>query len=323
MPAAASHLARRREVRPQCAHDNILETLVPQWASPQRTHDDGLDLSREYSGPPFVEGYEDDVLEEVEGVVVGTHIAAIDNVLNHTHGNQFDTELIGPAQSCNVPYEHALNDKFPGVTTGPDARLAFTLPLNAGDFSFALPDGTQYTPSFASAAGTSLLYETSRPSRDLSVCFQLQGLKNHDEIDPSEFAICDDLSNADSNKQQELAIFMTVNGQTKLYSESDEKCLPVTVFSGDTLAIGSHGFECDFSCGEHWGDPEFANASDDRIGWTSAAFTEQQNWGVQGGGTGSPGTYVLVSQPDLATVRSRTGTQADYKMTVTIQDASH
>jgi hypothetical protein len=119
------------------------------------------------------------------------------------------------------------------------------------------------------------------------------------------FDCCDD------NKPQELVTWITVNGRSRLYVDGGTNCLTTSVYAGDTLSIGSHGFECDFSCGERW-DDDFATAPDDRIGTTRAAFTENENWGL------SPGTYTLTSQPDLATAKSRSSSAGDYKMTITI-----
>ena len=79
------------------------------------------------------------------------------------------------------------------------------------------------------------------------------------------------------------------------------------------MRVGSHGFECDLSCGEHWDDPDVARSADDRIGTTSFAFTEATNWGIGG-------DYTVFSQPDLTTLRSRDGTVADYRMRITITE---
>jgi hypothetical protein len=242
----------------------------------------------------------------------------------------YDSELLSPDNACYTTYEHALNDKFPGVTTGSMSGLpsSLTLPLNMGDFSFSFPGGgPQITPSFTGTAGAMGPVYTSpsvsAQARNLQVCFQLQDPRNHDNVDASflseEFEDCQD------NGPEELVLWMTVNGQAKLYSKDEDNCLTATVLPGDTLSVGTHGFECDFSCGERWGTNdanEIADETDDRIGVTSAAFTERQNWGLSGGPS-SNGSYVLVSQPDVSTHRSRSLTPGDYKIAVTIQEASN
>jgi hypothetical protein len=219
----------------------------------------------------------------------------------------YDTLLISPANSCYRAYEHAINDKFPGVTTGPNANMPFTLPLNTTGFSFTIPGGATYTPLFLGTQGSTTVHSTPA-LRDIKVCFQYQPLRNHDGLSAQFGGGCHE------NMPEELVVWLTVNGQAKLYSEDEENCLITPVYSGDTLAIGTHGFECDFSCGEHWHD-DFVIAPDDRIGKTRAAFTEEQNWGLQNGG---PGTYVLTSQPDLATPISRKKSAGDYRMTITV-----
>jgi hypothetical protein len=85
------------------------------------------------------------------------------------------------------------------------------------------------------------------------------------------------------------------------------------VSDNQALHIGSHGFECDFSCGERW-DDDLNNAADDSIGWIQAIFPPP-TFGVR------TEPYFLLAQPTLTTGRSRLMTIRDYTMKVTITDA--
>jgi len=223
----------------------------------------------------------------------------------------YDTEVIAPnSNTCYYDYKHAMNDKFPGVTTGPDANLPVTLP-NVDGFSFTLPNGVVYAPMFSSGAGTSTIYRSTAPRDDLEVCFDLEWSSNHDNIDRN--FISDEF--CDKNIPEELVLWLTVNGEAKLFSQTEDNCIRVSVTSGETLRIGTHGFECDFSCGERWQDSDFANGADDRIGTINLAFTEQQNFGLLP--NGGLARYVVSSQPDLATDRSRRHL-ADYRMGISV-----
>ena len=116
------------------------------------------------------------------------------------------------------------------------------------------------------------------------------------------------------NKNSELVTYITAGDQVKLYSPNpnEANCLQVNVFDGETLTIGSKGFECDFSCGERWQDSNFAMAPDSRTGFTKAA--------LEPGQLGLVTSFTLFSQPDLETHDARGNTHNDYKMTVTVQE---
>jgi probable HAF family extracellular repeat protein len=241
----------------------------------------------------------------------------------------YDTEIISPnafspdgnSATCYYPYQHKLDgDLFAETRTLGAASSPITLaPLDINGFIIQLQNGQQIpSPTFsASPEQTTIIYDSQASARRLNVCFQRSKEFNHDNIDGHEGTLCDlSFDQApvpiccEDNFEQELVTFITAGDQTKIYSPNEDNCVQVRVFASDTLNVGSHGFECDMSCGENWADPE--QNADDFVGFTRAAFTAQQNWGI--------GTFTMVSQPDLSTKRSRHQSIADYTMTVTITE---
>jgi hypothetical protein len=236
----------------------------------------------------------------------------------------FDTDLVSPtalakdninSKTCYVHYDHPMNDMFPNDSTAAGLRyIPLVFPLS-NPFEFTVPGGPQIIPEFSAESGTTTqVYNSGATPTALSVCFQRNVIKKHDNQDPGFFSLCD------TDTRQELVTWITANGQSRLYVDGGDNCLSLNVYPDDTLTVGSHGFECDFSCGEHW-DDDFTAAADDRIGFTRASFTQNMNWGLPGvslGGITFTGTYRLTSQPDLATTKSRQSSAGDYTMTVTI-----
>jgi hypothetical protein len=242
---------------------------------------------------------------------------------------QYDTELIGPPNAAYFPYEHAMLDKFNGHSTTPTMSFPRTLPYNWDAYSF-LVGGVQIVlpmplAEFPQARPTSIIYDPTKNSassgpKQYDVCFVRTVLRKHDNTDPSQLFCSTWISPGTPggccqvDTTDDLVTYVTAADQTRLYAEGGSNCLRVSMWKGDTLHVGSHGFECDFSCGERWDDPDFAGAADERIGVTRAAFTAARNFGASGG------PYTLLSQPDLGTAYSRTQTNRDYKMTVTVTE---
>jgi hypothetical protein len=239
----------------------------------------------------------------------------------------FDTELVSPtaigkdginSKTCYTHYAHPMNDMFPNDATTPLPYVPISFPAN-NPFQFTVPGGPQILPEFNAQAGaTTQVYNSGATVKSIGVCFERhpQG-PGHDTQDPGLI----NLEGCSTDTRQELVTWISANGQSRLYADGGDNCLAVNLYPDDTLAISSHGFECDFSCGEHW-DDDFTAAADDRIGFTRASFTADQNWGLPGGTTSTgqtlSGTYTLTSQPDLATINSRQKSAGDYTMTVTI-----
>jgi hypothetical protein len=241
---------------------------------------------------------------------------------------------------------------FP-VTFSPEDKFKFTVPGNSTAQEVQLADAAFATKQ---VYPTPDMLPSATPPRNLRVCFERFVNTVHDSRHLDEFA-CDkclgfcfpvcfgspDVPSAfysvqcqaclgidvpacsiteccDEDTSEELVTWITAGDQAKIYEDSlpfpqpNKNCLDVKVYPGDTLRVGSHGFECDFSCGEHWDDPDGISVMDDHIGTTSGAFTEAQNFGVGGG------PYVLSSQPDLSTPRSRQVTANDYSLHVTITE---
>ncbi|HXU06354.1 MAG TPA: hypothetical protein VN903_35605, partial [Polyangia bacterium] len=283
-----------------------------------------LDLATTLTAKPNVSGWGplDDIISDIKWA---ENLISDYNFITNGCTQYYDTELISPnaldqdtqnSTTCYTPYLHAMNERF-SESTVPTTAFPYTLPFNNGDYTFDVPGGgPHFAPSFAAAAGaTTNLFTNTRPAHHLNICYTRNAIFPHDNVDGHTGTVCQltGFDCCDDNKTQELVTWITANDQAKLYSDNDENCLQVTVFGDDTLNIGSHGFECDFSCGEKWGDPDFAGAADERIGFVRAAFTRAQNWGIGR-------TFTVSSQPDFGTTYSRATTFGDYKMTVTITE---
>ena len=263
-------------------------------------------------------------------------------------GRRYDTEILAPSEAGYYPYKHAMNDLFTGHSTPTDAfPIAFT-PADPPLFSFSIPGTQQVVTRPLVEIGQTEIIPLGVPFRSVQVCFERFVRTPHDITDPGTkgclecygiclapclldptgpaCAGCLGITNApkvlaefcstsccDKDTSEELVTWVTAGDQAKIM-EDGNNCLNVRVFPGDTLRIGSHGFECDFSCGERWDDPEFGMSSDERIGTTSIAFTEATNWGIGGQG------HDVWSQPDLATQWARDHTANDYRLHVTITE---
>ena len=101
-------------LRAHCDSQTVLDMITPAFISPQRTAADGIDITSLYQGAPYDEGYDADAMIEVEGVVVASHIAAIDTPLNHTHGEQGDVPRVHHDWdlfvALDIPYQGVLTD---------------------------------------------------------------------------------------------------------------------------------------------------------------------------------------------------------------------
>ena len=111
---------------------------------------------------------------------------------------------------------------------------------------------------------------------------------------------------------------LSVSANTSVAVTGAPICQLVTVRDDETLTIGNQGFECDFSCGEHW-DDDFTNAPNDLVGTVRMAFTKAQNFGAPPA-IGVEASYFLPSQPALATSFSRHFSAGDYVLHVTIRE---
>jgi hypothetical protein len=186
------------------------------------------------------------------------------------------------------------------------------------------------------------------PTRAFQVCFQRQQLIAHDDVSSdgevidgvdagglaglitggpggavvgavfgglTVGAICDK-----DDHHDEVVMYATVNGTTLRMQDTGQTCLPVVrVRADETLSVGTNGYECDWSCDEHW-DDDFIASPNDRIGTVQMAFTSAQNFGAPAA-LGSTATYTQLSQPDLTTAKSRHFSAGDYRLTVTITEA--
>jgi hypothetical protein len=279
---------------------------------------------------PNVSGFGplDDTLDTIEKVVEAIGVYEFGTgCFRH-----YDPTLISPqtlgkdgySNTCYNTYEGPMINLFSESTTPKTADPPF-FPLSfspATAFTFTVPGGPQITPVFNNHSGaTTRVYTNGTVGQSLDICFQRQALKSHDTVDHGIQLCIPDVNCCDDDTTEELVTWITVNGLSRLYVEGGDNCLPVAVYPDDTLTIGSHGFECDLSCAEHWDDPEAANATDDRIGSIKIAFTADQNWGLPGtdlGGHTYSGTYTVKTQPDLGTHRSRDLSAGDYQMTISV-----
>jgi hypothetical protein len=188
----------------------------------------------------------------------------------------------------------------------------------------------------------------SPPTRFFNVCFQRQELIKHDDIsDAGEIvagvavggvfggilggpagAVIGAIglgvftgSECEGDDQDEVVLFGSVNAMTVRIDQSAKTCLPfaVPIRDEETLDIRTQGFECDFSCAEHW-DDDFVNAPNDVVGTTHMAFTSNENFGVPA--VGVPATFSILSQPELTTTKSRHFSAGDYRMAVTLTEAA-
>ena len=107
---------------PNCKDTNLLDIINPAWVSPQRSLSlaDRTNLYQNHIADDkvpqleFTNGYEDDVMIEVEGVVVDSHVAAIDTPTNHTHGAKHDIPRVHHDWNLMVAldkkYQHLMTD---------------------------------------------------------------------------------------------------------------------------------------------------------------------------------------------------------------------
>jgi hypothetical protein len=292
------------------------------------------DIVTKITAKPNVSGWGpfDDLIADVDQI---TGIINDASFVYNGCTRHYNPDLIGPAtdstqtatSSLYYPYEHAMNDLFsasiysPTTTTpfpGPN-QFPLALPIDP-NFTFVIPGQTDPVspPLPETPMQSENLFNSTATPRHFRVCFNrtvTPGM-SHDNAHP-DAALWEGLT-CDSDDSQELVTYITAQDQTKIYVDNAANCLDLKLYPGTTLAIGSHGYECDFSCGERW-DDDFSASADDRIGFTRLSFTADQNFGAEG--TGYPGSYTVRSQPDLTTRRSRSGTAGDYSMTIQIVDS--
>jgi hypothetical protein len=224
----------------------------------------------------------------------------------------------------------------PDFTTAFPGSTATFVSTPKPHFHVVLPS-TSF-PAEGSSTGKTTAFEATWSSgatqlRSFEVEVKLVHGTRHDNMstgDVTAFAIeaasflgiISDVSCEDDD-DDEMVVYATVNDKAVLINPKTNSSGTVRVTLGpdDTLTIGTHGFECDLSCGERW-DDDFAASPDDRIGRAKLAFTAHENFGANPA-IGTPALYDRVrSMPDLTTARSRQLSALDYSISVSITETT-
>jgi hypothetical protein len=315
---------------------------------------------KEEPTPEFPEGGGGDMCNLPDGLKAFGNQLDLKKVLElvgwatHTCVGWIDISPAGPEHMCYRPYEHSMIDLLGSTDPSVLIPLRFNVPVPTAAMRIdmqgplthtveqaTMPDGRpalQVTvqPSDMPTVPKTISYKVTGPeggtvpTRTFQVLMQRVPLKRHDDMSTDfltrlalehlswvPFFDLPDLSCTKGNNDDELVLYGAVNGHFQRFGNGAGFTLQtVTVAASEDLTISTHGFECDLSCGERW-DDGLLDSPNDRIGTTEIAFPANEAFA----GVGNTATYERIhSQPDTATVRSRSLSAGDYKLVVSITE---